>query len=60
MEKVFNNLSRTDWAEKRAQRINEEHKAGFIHNDMPITNPVILEISKDTMSNLKSLTNKPS
>ena len=55
MEKMFDDLRKFDWVEKKQQEINYRHKAGFVHNDMPITNPVSINISQETMSKLKRL-----
>jgi hypothetical protein len=53
----FNLLRRFAWAAKREEEIEKTHKAGFIHSDMPITNPVILHISEETLKKLKRLSN---
>lgn len=55
--KEFENLKRFDWIARREKEIQDRHTAGFVHKDMPVTNPAVLHIASETLKNLKRLTN---
>lgn len=56
--KDIQDLKIFDWYERKVQQINDSNKAGFVHDDACLTNPIKIEISPSTLEKLEINRNK--
>lgn len=56
--KDIQDLKIFDWYERKVQQINDSNKAGFVHDDACLTNPIKLNISASTLEILETNRNK--
>ena len=56
--KDIQDLKIFDWYERKVQQINNSNKAGFVHDDACLTNPIKLNISSSTLEILETNRNK--
>ena len=51
--KEIEELKNFDWVARRVEKINNSNKAGFVHKDSRVINPIKINISPDTLKLLK-------
>lgn len=55
--KDLDNFRLCDWYNRKIANINRSDKAGFVHDDAKLTNPLKINISPETLKLLKERLN---